>query len=100
MRTFGASLGGGTLCCNFCVIILDSIMLPKMNEPTFEEIISIENLFSAWQEFMCGKKYKKDVMEFSVHLSESIYDLHRDLKTKAYNHGGYTAFNISDPKPR
>lgn len=26
--------------------------------------------------------------------------LHRELKEEGYNHGGYFAFNISDPKPR
>ncbi|MHB1316486.1 MAG: reverse transcriptase domain-containing protein [Minisyncoccota bacterium] len=67
---------------------------------TFEEIISIENLFYAWGEFINGKKHKKDVMDFSVHLSENMYNLHHDLKNGVYLHGGYHAFNISDPKPR
>ena len=31
---------------------------------------------------------------------DNILNLHRDLKNKTYNHGGYHAFNISDPKPR
>lgn len=66
----------------------------------FNEIISIENLYLAWSEFVKGKKWKKDVMEFSLHLSENVYSLHRDLEEKVYTHGGYTAFNISDPKPR
>lgn len=67
---------------------------------TFEEIISIENLLHAWNEFVNGKKNKKDVMEFSVRLSENVFNLHRDLKEKTYTHGGYHAFNICDPKPR
>jgi retron-type reverse transcriptase len=71
-----------------------------MNEPIFAQIISFENIFFAWEEFVAGKKHKKDVMEFSVHLSENIFNLHQDLKNKIYKHGGYHAFNISDPKPR
>ena len=67
---------------------------------TYEEIISIENLFYAWGEFINGKKHKKDVMDFSIRLSENIYNLHHDLKNGLYKHGGYHAFNISDPKPR
>jgi retron-type reverse transcriptase len=47
-----------------------------------------------------GKKNRKDVMEFSLHLSENIFDLHCKLKNKTYSHGGYHAFKISDPKPR
>ena len=39
-------------------------------------------------------------MEFSLHLSENIFNLHTNLKTKTYIHGGYHAFKISDPKPR
>ncbi len=39
-------------------------------------------------------------MEFSMHLSENIFDLHADLKDRTYEHGGYEEFNISDPKPR
>lgn len=31
---------------------------------------------------------------------DNIFDLHQDLKNKTYKHGGYHAFNISDPKPR
>lgn len=71
-----------------------------MKIPTFEEIISIDNLFRAWNEFVHGKKHKKDVMEFSMHLSENVFNLHCDLKEKMYIHRGYYAFNISDPNPR
>ncbi|OHB11901.1 MAG: hypothetical protein A3G99_01085 [Candidatus Zambryskibacteria bacterium RIFCSPLOWO2_12_FULL_39_23] len=66
----------------------------------FKEISSMENLFLAWDEFIKGKKQKLDVLEFSLHLSENIYKLHSDLLDKSYTHGGYTHFNISDPKPR
>lgn len=31
---------------------------------------------------------------------DNILSLHLDLKNKTYTHGGYQAFNISDPKPR
>lgn len=67
---------------------------------TYNDIISIKNLFEAWQEFIRGKKYKKDVSEFSLNLSDNIYKLHYELKNKTYKHGDYEAFNISDPKPR
>ncbi len=66
----------------------------------FQDIVSLENLFFAWEEFIRGKKNKKDVMEFSLHLAENIFNLHQDLKNKVYVHGGYHVFNISDPKPR
>ena len=67
---------------------------------TYNHIISLENLYQAWREFVRGKKYKKDVAEFALNLSTNIYNLHHDLKTKTYLHSGYHPFTISDPKPR
>ena len=66
----------------------------------YKDIISIENLLGAWKEFLKGKRNKKDVQDFQFRLSDLILDLHTDLKNKTYRHGGYYAFNISDPKPR
>lgn len=67
---------------------------------TFNDIISIENLLAAWQEFIRGKRDKHDVQEFSLHLMDKIFSLHHDLTNRTYSYGGYHAFNISDPKPR
>lgn len=67
---------------------------------TFEKIISVENLLEAWREFECGKKSRKDVQEFSLRLMDNIFSLHRDLLHHTYQHGGYQAFKINDPKPR
>ncbi len=67
---------------------------------TYERIISIENLLTAWQEFIKGKSHRKDVLDFSEYFSENIYSLHTELKEKTYKHGPYQSFNISDPKPR
>lgn len=49
---------------------------------------------------MPGKKNKKDVYDFSLNLMDNIINLHNDLRLRIYRHGGYKAFNISDPKPR
>ncbi len=66
----------------------------------FEDIISIENLLGAWNEFSVDKKAKRDVLIFSSHLMDNLISLHQELANHSYNHGGYQAFNISDPKPR
>ena len=71
-----------------------------MNVINFEKIISVDNLLLAWKEFLCGKRNRKDVQEFQLHLMDNILSLHGDLKNKTYTHGGYFSFNISDPKPR
>ena len=67
---------------------------------SFEDIICLENLLEAWKEFEKGKKQKKDVQEFSMRLMDNIFSLHSDLINHTYNHGGYQAFKINDPKPR
>ncbi|MBN2094330.1 MAG: group II intron reverse transcriptase domain-containing protein [Candidatus Zambryskibacteria bacterium] len=67
---------------------------------TYQDIIAVKNLYTSWQEFLPGKKNKNDIAEFSLNLSGNIFKLHRDLKDKNYKHDDYTAFNISDPKPR
>ena len=67
---------------------------------SFEEIISIDNLLIAWGEFAKGKKKKKDVREFHFNLMNNILDLHHELKSLSYKHGGYQSFNICDPKLR
>lgn len=66
----------------------------------YQDIISLPNLLLAWQEFRKRKRNKKDVQEFELHLMDNIFSLHENLKEKTYVHGGYYAFNISDPKPR
>lgn len=67
---------------------------------TFEDIINIENLLEAWKEFVRGKRNKSDVQEFSLKLMDNLFVIHEDLISYRYRHGGYQAFNISDPKPR
>ena len=66
----------------------------------FEDIISLENLLSAWQEFLRGKRSRLDVQKFSFNLMDNVFSLHHDLLYQNYKHGGYEAFKINDPKPR
>lgn len=54
----------------------------------------------SWQEFLRGKRKRKDVTEFSIHFMDNIITLHKKLKDKTYRHGKYYAFKINDPKPR
>lgn len=66
----------------------------------YHQITSIGNLFQAWDEFKVGKRGKKDVQQFERDLENHIFELHQNLKEKTYQHSGYTAFNIYDPKFR
>ena len=67
---------------------------------SFEEVIGLDNLLSAWQEFIKGKRKRKDVQEFSLNLIDNIINLHNELANHTYQHGSYQAFRINDPKPR
>ncbi len=73
--------------------------MKKMNI-SYNDIISLENLYEAWAEFVNGKRHKRDVALFALNLSHNIFALHEELKNRTYRHGGYKAFAINDPKPR
>ncbi len=60
----------------------------------------MENLFLAWREFHQGKRNKSDVQKFEFNLENNLFQLHYELKNKAYRHSHYTAFNVCDPKLR
>jgi len=66
----------------------------------FDEIISLKNLFASWDEFKRHKNRRPDVLAFEHHLEDNIFQLHQDLKSGRYRHGGYSTFRICDPKPR
>ena len=66
----------------------------------YNDIISLENLFASWKEFLRGKRKRKDIARFALHLTDNIISLHRELAEKIYQHGPYRAFKINDPKPR
>ena len=74
--------------------------MKKVTFHTFEHIISLDNLLEAWQEFLHGKRKKRDVQEFQADLMHNILALHHDLVSQTYCHGGYQHFKIADPKPR
>ena len=83
-------VGGGVKC----------IIMKIQLRHSFENIICLNNLLEAWKEFVKGKRNKPDVQEFSLRLMDNLFIFHEDLSSGNYRHGGYQAFNISDPKPR
>lgn len=66
----------------------------------FHEVSSVSNLLSAWKEFKRGKRKKKDVELFEMHLEDNIFTLHQGLMSKKYVHDPYEAFYVCDPKRR
>jgi len=72
----------------------------KIHKNIFDQIVTPENLFLAWDEFKKGKTGKSDVLAYKWDLESNIFNLNNKLKTKKYKHGGYTSFYVHDPKQR
>ncbi len=66
----------------------------------YTDSITIGNILATWEQFLRGKKQRKDVMLFQSNLTENISELFLELRNQTYMHGSYVAFNVSDPKPR
>ena len=66
----------------------------------YSKLISVENIFQAWEEFKKGKRKKHDVQVFERHVEDNLFNLHFALKSKSYKHGGYFEFYVNDPKRR
>lgn len=60
----------------------------------------MENLLETWERFVRGKRHKSDVMKYQTRLADNLIALHGLLQKRTYTHALYSAFNISDPKPR
>ena|SRR3989344_2544098 len=72
----------------------------KVFSHIYNKVISLENLFQAWNEFKRGKRRKSDVGYFERHLEDNIFKLRNELINKTYHHSVYTGFYIKDPKIR
>ena len=72
----------------------------SIKRDVFHEIISLKNLFAAWEEFRRGKRSKIDVQEFEFNLENNIFQLHQRLKDKTWRPDPYEDFFIRDPKLR
>ncbi len=60
----------------------------------------MENILFVWRRFLRGKRNRKDVLIFESRLSDNLAEIYKSLVEKTYQHGPYSAFNVSDPKPR
>lgn len=72
----------------------------RAEELKFDDVITIEKLFQAWDEFKKEKRNKKDVQQFERYLEDNLFDLYAELKRKTYKHGAYQEFYVTDPKRR
>ena len=50
----------------------------------YDDIIQIYNLLATWERFLCGKRHKKDVIQFQAELSKNVVNIYTDLINKTY----------------
>lgn len=63
-------------------------------------IIDFENVLLAARKAQRGKRMQTSVLQFNYHRETELLALQRELTTKTYRPGGYTTFEIYDPKLR
>ncbi|MEM9814873.1 MAG: RNA-directed DNA polymerase [Cyanobacteria bacterium P01_D01_bin.6] len=64
------------------------------------QVIEFENLLLSARNAQLGKRYKASVLHFNYHRETELLKLQAELTAKIYTPGGYTTFEIYDPKCR
>jgi RNA-directed DNA polymerase len=72
----------------------------RVQHSFYSEIITLDNVFTAWDEFSKGKRHKIDVALFERNIEDNLFILYESLKNITYKHGCYKSFYIRDPKIR
>lgn len=67
---------------------------------SWNDFISLENIYRAWKDFSVNKKSKPDTINFKMNLEDEILKILADLINNKYQHGSYTKFKVWDPKER
>lgn len=60
------------------------VCVNNLTHMNYSNLISIENLFQAWNEFRKGKRKKLDVQVFERNLEDNLFELQHQLKVKYY----------------
>lgn len=75
-----------------------------MNEVLYKDIYDFKNLLESYEECIKSisvkKRYRRQVVAFSVNVEENIIELQNDLIWKSYEMGDYSKFCVYEPKKR
>lgn len=66
----------------------------------YEHIISDENILRAYYNARKGKRYRKQVLEFTKNLERNLIEIQDELKKEIINYPTYKEFYIYEPKCR
>lgn len=66
----------------------------------YSQIYAWDNLVAAYQKARIGKRYKSDVLRFSLNLEEELCNIQNHLIWGTYQPGDYHMFKVYEPKER
>jgi retron-type reverse transcriptase len=66
----------------------------------YPQLVSFENLYSAYRKAAKGKRGQPNVAEFEFDLEANLLQLQEELRDQTYAPGAYYSFLIFDPKRR
>jgi RNA-directed DNA polymerase len=72
----------------------------KTYDNLYLEIISLPNLYMAYENSIKGKKGKFKVLDFELNLHENLWQIHEELLQGFYNVSEYSEFYVIDYKKR
>ena len=66
----------------------------------WEQVVTMDNLFTAFCKARKGKRRRPDVARFSLDLEQALCTLQRELASGEYMPGTYRQFTVYERKPR
>lgn len=66
----------------------------------FDRIFSMENLYAAYEDAARGRRYKKDILNWSFNTWEKLKDLQTRIYNGTYEIDRYHTFYVCEPKKR
>lgn len=72
----------------------------KTHKNLYSAICEFDNIHRAYLRARVGKRYKRDVLEFSSNLEENLINIQNHLAWKTYQPSPYKYFTIYEPKVR
>ena len=66
----------------------------------WDEVVSMDNLYTAYCKARKGKRRRPDVAGFTLDLEQNLSVLQRELVTGIYTPGAYRQFTVYERKPR
>lgn len=74
--------------------------MPKILRNIFFKMLTYENLKKAYLKARKGKRYRKDVILFSLRYENILNEMYNNLFNLSYKFGPYNLFYIYEPKER